>query len=91
MTTTRQHYYLIESTEDGTNWEPYVHTWGTGWETYSTAEEAFERAETYAAAAPNYIKEFRVMKHVVTTAVQYCGTFECNHWEDPDKYCAVVD
>ena len=89
--TTKQHYYLIEVTEDGTNWEPYVHNWGAGLENYSTAEEAFEKAEAWSQAAPNYIKEFRVMKHVVTTAVQYCGTFECNHWEDPDRSYAVLD
>lgn len=91
MTTTNTHYYLIEATEDGTNWEPYVHTWGAGQESYSSAEEALAKAEAYADGAPNYIKEFRVLKHVVTTAIQYCGSFECNGWEEPDKYCSVVD
>lgn len=89
--TTKQHYYLIESTEDGTIWEPYVHTWGTGWENYNTVDEALSKAEAYAAGAPNYIKEFRVMRHIITTAVHYCGAFECSHWEDPEKYCTVVD
>jgi hypothetical protein len=87
----KQHYYIIESTEDRKHWESYVHTWGVGQENYSSADEAFTKAEAYAASAPPYIKEFRVMKHIVTTAVQYCGSFECNHREVPDQYCVVVD
>jgi hypothetical protein len=76
MNMKHEQYFLIEATEDGISWEPYVSSLHIDREIYSTAEEALEKAAAFAEAPPPYIKEFRVLKHTVTTEVQYCGSIE---------------